>query len=76
MPSFQGYEFLISSPSADNEIHQLYPTQTVLGNGDILVAWESGNRFNENPTTEIDARILNPDGTVNAPEFVVKTNTK
>jgi Ca2+-binding RTX toxin-like protein len=72
---FQGREFLINIPSADHEIHQLYPTQTVLGNGDILVAWESGDRFDEHPTTEIDARILNPDGTVTTPEFVVKTNT-
>jgi Ca2+-binding RTX toxin-like protein len=75
MPSFQGQEFLINSPSADNEIHQLYPTQTALGNGDILVAWETGDRFDEHPTTEIDGRILNPDGTVKTPEFVVKTNT-
>jgi Ca2+-binding RTX toxin-like protein len=74
MPTFQGQEFLINSPSADNEIHQLYPTQTAFGNGDILVAWESGDRFDEHPTSEIDARILNPDGTVKTLEFVVATN--
>ena len=79
MPSFQGQEFqgeefLINNPTADNEIHQLFPTQTVLGNGDILVAWETGDRFDEHPTHEIDARILSPDGNIKTPEFVVTTN--
>ncbi len=75
MPKFQGEEFLINNPTTDSDFHQLFPTQTVLGNGDILVAWETGDRFDEHPTHEIDARILNPDGTIKTPEFVVKADT-
>jgi Ca2+-binding RTX toxin-like protein len=65
---FQGQEYLINSTTADNQDHSI---QTVLGNGDILVTWESGEK--PNVPTEVDARILNPDGTVNAPDFVVDT---
>jgi Ca2+-binding RTX toxin-like protein len=65
---FQGDEFLINNTTAENQGHA---TQTVLGNGDILVTWESGVRTDV--PTDVDARILNPDGTVSAPDFVVST---
>jgi Ca2+-binding RTX toxin-like protein len=61
---FQGQEYLINSTTAENQDHS---TQTVLGNGDILVTWESG------ATPDVHARILNPDGNVNAPDFVVNS---
>ncbi|MEH2513774.1 Ca2+-binding RTX toxin-like protein [Nitrobacteraceae bacterium AZCC 1564] len=68
MPTFQGQEYLINSPSTGNEV---FPTQTVLGNGDILVAWETGET--PDAPTEVHARILNPDGNVSAPDFIVNT---
>jgi Ca2+-binding RTX toxin-like protein len=65
---FQGDEFLINSTTDGN---QSQPTQTVLGNGDILVAWLSEE--NLDVPNEIRARILNPDGTVKAADFILNT---
>src|SRR5262249_812707 len=75
MPSFQGEGYLINNPKADGEIQQTLPTPTVRGNGDILVVWETGDRFDEHPTHEINARILSPDGNIKTPEFVIKADT-
>jgi Ca2+-binding RTX toxin-like protein len=80
VPTFQGQEFLVNDPTTTHEyhdvdeIHQIDPTQTVLGNGDILVAWETAERTDEHPANEIDARILNPDGTIKTPEFALNTD--
>jgi Ca2+-binding RTX toxin-like protein len=80
MPTFQGPEFQINDPTVKHEyhgmdeIHQIDPTQTVLRNGDILVAWETAERTDEHPANEIDARILNPDGTIKTPEFALDIN--
>ncbi len=75
-PTFQGQEYLISDASVEHEPWQIDPTQTVLGNGDILVAWETAERTDEHPASEIDARILLPDGTVWSPELVLEINTQ
>ena len=65
---FQGQEYLINSTTAGDQSH---PTQTVLGNGDILVTWESQENTNGVSPIEIRAEILNPDGNVSSPDFVV-----
>jgi Ca2+-binding RTX toxin-like protein len=65
---FEGDEYLINSTTDGN---QSQPTQTVLGNGDILVAWQSEENFDV--PNEIRARILSPDGTVKAPDFILNT---
>jgi Ca2+-binding RTX toxin-like protein len=64
--TFQGQEYLINSTTTGN---QSLSTQTVLGNGDILVTWES--QEGTDYPNEIRARILNPDGNVSSPDFVV-----
>src|ERR1700760_4145871 len=68
--TFQGDDFLINSTTSGNQTN---PTQTVLGNGDILVAWESqeGGAY----PGEIRARILNPDGSASSPDFIVNATT-
>jgi len=68
---FQGQEYLINSTTAGNQSH---PTQTVLGNGDILVTWES--QENSDFPNEIRARILNSDGNVSSPDFIVNTTAE
>ena len=68
---FQGEEYLINSTTAGNQGH---PTQTVLGNGDILVAWQS--QENSDHPNEIRAQILNPDGNVSSLDFIVNTTAE
>ncbi len=68
---FQGEEYLINSTTAGNQSH---PTQTVLGNGDILVAWQS--QENSDHPTEVRVQILNPDGNVSSPDFIVNTTAE
>ena len=69
--AFQGNEYLINSTTAGNQGH---PTQTVLGNGDILVAWQS--QEDSDVPNEIRARILNADGNVSSPDFIVNTTAE
>jgi len=61
---FEGQDYLINSTTAGDQGH---PTQTVLGNGDILVAWQS--QENSDFPNEIRARILNADGNVSSPDL-------
>jgi Ca2+-binding RTX toxin-like protein len=68
---FQGQDYLINSTTAGDQGH---PTQTVLGNGDILVAWQS--QENSDVPNEIRARILNSDGNVSSPDFIVNTTAE
>ena len=68
--TFQGDDFLINSTTSGNQTN---PTQTVLGNGDILVAWES--QEGADYPDEIRARILNPDGSASSPDFIVNATT-
>jgi Ca2+-binding RTX toxin-like protein len=68
---FQSQEYLINSTTAGNQSHS---TQTVLGNGDILVTWQS--QENSNAPNEIRAEILNPDGNVSSPDFIVNTTAE
>src|SRR5262245_52996020 len=70
MPSFRGREYLINSIPADLQVN---PAQTGRRHGDILVPWESGDT--PGAPTDIYARILNPDGTVNAPDFIVNSTS-
>jgi Ca2+-binding RTX toxin-like protein len=68
---FQGEEYLINSTTAGDQGHS---TQTVLGNGDILVAWQS--QENSDHPNEIRAQILNPDGNVSSLDFIVNTTAE
>jgi Ca2+-binding RTX toxin-like protein len=68
--TFLSNDYLVNSTTTGNQTNS---TQTVLGNGDILVAWES--QEGTDYPNEIRARILSPDGSVSSPDFVVNTST-
>ncbi|HVY57261.1 MAG TPA: calcium-binding protein [Xanthobacteraceae bacterium] len=65
-----GQDYLINSTTESN---QSGSTQTVLGNGDILVTWAS--QENLDVPNEIRGRILDPDGSVDTPDFLLTTPT-
>jgi Ca2+-binding RTX toxin-like protein len=66
----QGDDYLINSTTSGNQTNS---TQTVLGNGDIVVAWESQEGIDY--PNEIRARVLGPDGSPIAPDFIVNTTS-
>jgi Ca2+-binding RTX toxin-like protein len=68
---FQGEEYLINSTTAGDQSRS---TQTVLGNGDILVTWES--QENSDLPNEIRGRILNADGNVSSSDFIVSATAE
>jgi Ca2+-binding RTX toxin-like protein len=69
--TFLGNDYLINSTTAG---FQSEPTQTVFGDGHILVTWTSDENIDY--PNEIRARILNPDGSVAAPDFIVNTTAE
>ncbi|HEY2757146.1 MAG TPA: calcium-binding protein [Pseudolabrys sp.] len=66
--TFLGNDYLINSTTAD---FQFDSTQTAFGDGHILVTWKSDEGIDY--PNEIRARILNPDGSVGSPDFIVNT---
>jgi serralysin len=69
--TFVGDDYLINSTMPN---FQFDSTQTSFGDGHILVAWKSAEDADYG--NEIRARILNPDGSVGSPDFIVNTTAE